>query len=66
MVAVKKVRRLKIADLGAGLVLVLVADLGADLGEDLGAIHPINQSELTHPVHVHDPMHNSDLIHVIS
>ena len=25
-----------------------------------------DQGELTHLVHVHDPMHNSDLIHVIS
>ena len=30
------------------------------------AIHPINNGELTHLVHVHDPTHVSDLIHVIS
>ena len=30
------------------------------------AIHPINNGELTDHVHVHDPMHNSDLVHVIS
>ena len=70
MVAVKKVRRLKIAVLVANLItnLVagLVAGLVASLITSLVAIHPINQSELMHLVHVHDPMHVSVLIHILS
>ena len=50
MVTVKKVRRLKIV----AVVVVVVA------------VHPRNPRELTDDVHVHDPMHNSVLIHVIS
>ena len=46
MVAVKKVRRLKIAD--------------------LGRTWGTNHNELTDYVHVHDPMHVSVFVHVIS
>ena len=55
-VPVKKVRRLKILALALALVLDVVHL----------ATHPINNGEITVHVHVHDPMHVSDLIHVIS
>ena len=60
MVAGKMLVRLKIASdvlvLVAVLVLVLV----------LVAAHMPNPRELTDHVHVHDPMHNSVFVHVIS
>ena len=74
MVAVKKVRRLKIANLITNLVANLITNLVASLITSLVAglvaglvaIHPINQSELMHLVHVHDPMHNSVFVQVFS
>ena len=54
MVAVEKLARLGIASLVAVLALALALANMPD------------QGELTHLVHIHDPMHNSDLIHVIS
>ena len=54
MVAVEKLARLGIASLVAALALALALANMPD------------QGELAHLVHVLDPMHNSDLVHVIS
>ena len=64
MVAVEKLARLGIASLVA--VSVSVAVLVAVLVAVHLATHPINNGELTHLVHVHDPIHVSVFVHVIS
>ena len=68
MGAVKKLPGLNFPALVAVQVATLVADLVADLVAVLVLVlvNPINQSELTDYVHIHDPSHNSVLIHVIS
>ena len=53
---------------GLALVMVTVKKVRRlkILALALAAVNMPDQGELAHLVHVHDPMHNSDLIHVLS
>ena len=60
MVTVKKVRRLKIASLAVAVAVALAVAVA------VAVVNMPDQGELTHLVHVHDPMHVSVLIHILS